>query len=136
MQNPSRFLQFRGLPCHTLPWSAIRAGQVYFKALLHVIITLINLPPLSHLPLQDSNHQLLEKRPPYPCHPIQTCNKHISSPAGQIPHMIIACATHPGWRAWARACIRHTKLLPLEVRPPPGKGPETVFYMASLINHQ
>lgn len=106
---------------------------VVSKALLHITLTLIKLIPPSHLELQDSKHQQLEAPLTHvtqfqhglniswdPTGSPYTC---IISSAGQIPH-IIGCNTHSGWRALACACIRHAKLLPLEVRRPSGKGPD------------
>lgn len=73
-----------------------------------------------------------ENGPPSPisphCNMGQACLRshrlalHIIDSAGQFPHTMIACNTHPGWGALACACICRVKLPPLEVRRPRGKG--------------
>lgn len=114
-------------------WSAIRAGQVSCG---------VKSTAAHHININKPNTTITFgaaglKTPAAggPCHPISTWVKHLWDPtgspytciissAGQIPHMIIGCNTHSGWRALACACIRHAKLLPLEVRRPSGKGPD------------
>lgn len=109
---------------------------VVSNAALHNALTLMIQPPPSHLGLQDSKHQLLERiPPPHPyththtpnCNMGQACLRsrwlvHIISSTGQFPRMIIACNTHPGRGGLACARICCANLPPLEVRRPRGQG--------------
>lgn len=115
-----------------LPWWQNRC-PVVSNAPLHNALTLMIQPPPSHLGLQDSKHQLLERIPPPPhihthtpnCNMGQACLGsrwlvHIIGSAGQFPRMIIACNTLPGRGALACARICCVNLPLLEVRRPRG----------------
>lgn len=93
---------------------------VVSNAPLQDALTLMIQPSPSHLGLQDSKHQLLERIPPSPIHThTPNCNMgqaclrsrwlvHIIGSAGQFPRMIIACNTPPG-RGGLNVCTRQLR---------------------------
>lgn len=128
-------------------WSAIRVGQVSCgvksTTAQHININ----KPTTTFGAAGLKTPAVGEKPPTHVTPFQNRTKMSEIPPahcthlalqGQISHMIIAWDIHSRWRASACACIRHPKLLPLELRRPPGNGPDQKqrFYMAALINHQ